>query len=51
MSSPPLRRFASYTTVGIVGFIVDARILSALVHVWAWLHYTARALSFTAAGR
>ena len=49
MSSPPLRRFASYTTVGIVGFIVDAGILSALVHVWEWPHYTARALSFTAA--
>ena len=46
-----MKRFASYTTVGIIGFIVDAGILSALVHVWAWPHYTARALSFTAAGR
>jgi putative flippase GtrA len=49
VSSPPFRRFASYTTVGIVGFIVDAGILSALVHVWEWPHYTARALSFAAA--
>jgi putative flippase GtrA len=44
-----LRRFASFTTVGIVGFIVDAGILSALVHVWEWSPYAARALSFTAA--
>ena len=48
-SSPPLKRFASYTTVGIIGFIVDAGILSALVHVWQWPHYTARAVSFSAA--
>ena len=49
MSSRPFKRFASYTTVGIVGFIVDAGVLSALVHVWAWPHYWARALSFSAA--
>ena len=49
MSSTPLKRFASYTTVGIVGFIVDAGTLSALVHVWEWPHYTARALSFASA--
>jgi putative flippase GtrA len=42
-------RFASYTTVGIIGFIVDAGILSALVHVWQWPHYAARAVSFSAA--
>jgi len=45
----PVRRFASFTTVGIVGFVVDAGILSALVHVWDWPHYGARALSFAAA--
>ena len=44
-----MKRFASYTTVGIVGFVVDAGILSGLVHVWEWPHYTARALSFAAA--
>ena len=49
MSVPSLQRFASFTTVGIVGFIVDAGILSALVHVWEWPHYAARALSFAAA--
>jgi putative flippase GtrA len=46
---PPLRRFASFTTVGFVGFIVDASILSALVHGWEWPHYAARVLSFAAA--
>jgi putative flippase GtrA len=49
VSAPPLRRFASFTTVGTVGFIVDAGILSALVHIWDWPHYAARALSFAAA--
>jgi putative flippase GtrA len=49
VSPRPLRRFASFTTVGIVGFVVDAGILSALVHVWEWPHYAARALSFAAA--
>jgi len=32
-----------------VGFIVDAAILSMLVHVVGWHHYTARAVSFTLA--
>jgi putative flippase GtrA len=45
----PLRRFASFTTVGIVGFVLDAGILSALVHLLSWPHYAARALSFAAA--
>lgn len=49
MSLRPLRRLASFTTVGIVGFVIDAGILSALVHVWEWPHYAARALSFAAA--
>jgi len=50
-SSPgsPLRRFTSFATVGAVGFIVDAAILSTLVHAAGWHHYTARALSFFAA--
>lgn len=51
VSSPgsPLRRFTSFATVGVVGFIVDAAILSTLVHAADWHHYTARALSFAAA--
>jgi putative flippase GtrA len=49
VSLPPLQRFASFTTVGIVGFIFDAGILSALVHVWEWPHYAARPLSFAVA--
>ena len=49
MRFPPLRQFASFTTVGIVGFVVDASILSALVHIGEWPHYAARALSFAAA--
>ncbi len=44
-----LRRFTSFATVGVVGFIVDAAILSTLVHAAGWHHYTARALSFSAA--
>ena len=32
--------------VGIVGFGVDATVLSLLVHAWHLPHYTARALSF-----
>jgi putative flippase GtrA len=35
--------------VGGLGFVVDAAILSALVHVLDWPHYTARAISFAAA--
>ena len=46
---PALRRFASFAGVGIIGFIVDATILSALVHGFSWPHYWARALSFAAA--
>jgi putative flippase GtrA len=45
----PLGRFASFSTVGIIGFGIDASILSTLVHIFAWPHYTARALSFAAA--
>jgi len=44
-----LVRFSSFATVGLVGFIVDAALLSALVHILSWPHYTARALSFAAA--
>ncbi len=35
--------------MGVVGFGVDAAILSTLVHAAGWHHYTARALSFAAA--
>lgn len=35
--------------MGGLGFVVDAAILSALVHVLDWPHYTARAISFAAA--
>jgi putative flippase GtrA len=35
--------------VGLVGFVVDAAILSTLVHGWGWPHYSARALSFASA--
>ncbi len=45
----PLRRFTAFATVGFVGFVVDAAILSTLVHAQGWHHYTARVLSFTAA--
>jgi len=43
------RRFGSFVGVGLAGFIADAAILSTLMHVWEWHHYTARALSFAAA--
>jgi putative flippase GtrA len=51
VSSPrfSLGRFRSFATVGLVGFIVDGALLSTLVHVWGWPHYTARALSFATA--
>jgi putative flippase GtrA len=39
----------SFATVGLVGFIVDGALLSALVHAQGWPHYKARALSFAAA--
>lgn len=45
----PVGRFASFAGVGAIGFIVDATILSALVHGFGWPHYSARALSFAAA--
>lgn len=45
----PFERFASFGTVGIVGFGIDASILTTLVHLFGWPHYTARALSFAAA--
>jgi putative flippase GtrA len=44
-----LGRFRSFAAVGLVGFIVDAALLSTLVHAWGLPHYTARALSFAAA--
>jgi putative flippase GtrA len=43
------KRWSSFALVGAVGFIVDASLLSLLVHVGAWPHYTARAVSFAAA--
>jgi putative flippase GtrA len=46
---PGLGRFPSFVAVGGLGFIVDAAILSTLVHVYAWPHFSARALSFAAA--
>lgn len=46
---PSLGRFASFVGVGAIGFVVDATILSALVHGAGWPHYSARALSFAAA--
>ena len=50
-SSPrlPLGRLASFAAVGVAGFTVDAAILSTLVHIFSWHHYTARALSFATA--
>ena len=42
-------RFASFLAVGGLGFVVDAGILSTLVHVYAWPHFSARAVSFAAA--
>jgi putative flippase GtrA len=44
-----LGRFPSFVAVGVLGFIVDAAILSTLVHVYAWPHFSARALSFATA--
>jgi putative flippase GtrA len=46
---PPLARIASFSGVGVIGFGIDASILSALVHVFGWPHYAARAISFAAA--
>jgi putative flippase GtrA len=44
-----LARWSSFATVGAVGFVVDATLLSLLVHIAAWPHYGARAVSFAAA--
>jgi putative flippase GtrA len=44
-----LGRFSSFAAVGGIGFIVDGAILSVLVHVLGWQHYTARAVSFATA--
>jgi putative flippase GtrA len=49
LSRSPLGRFGTFAAVGFAGFVVDAAILSTLVHAFAWHHYTARAVSFTAA--
>jgi putative flippase GtrA len=39
----------SFATVGLAGFIIDAALLSGLVHILDWPHYRARAVSFTLA--
>jgi putative flippase GtrA len=44
-----LRRFGSFLVVGSIGFVVDATILSVLVHGWGWSAYGARLVSFAAA--
>lgn len=44
-----LRRFSSFAAVGAAGFVVDATILSTLVHASGWSHFAARAVSFAAA--
>jgi putative flippase GtrA len=44
-----LKQFTGFLVVGSLGFVIDAAILSALVHGWGWSHYSARALSFAAA--
>ncbi len=43
------RRFLSFAVVGAVGFLVDAGILSLLVHGHDWGSYSARLMSFSAA--
>jgi putative flippase GtrA len=45
----PLRRFSSFVVVGALGFAVDGGILSALIHLYAWSHVSARAVSFAVA--
>ncbi len=45
----PLRRFSSFVVVGAIGFVVDGGILSLLIHVFAWSHVSARAISFAVA--
>jgi putative flippase GtrA len=44
-----LGRLPSFATVGALGFVVDAALLSLLVHAWSWPHYSARAISFAVA--
>ena len=44
-----LRRLGSFLVVGSIGFVVDATILSLLVHGWGWSPYGARLVSFAAA--
>ncbi len=44
-----LGRFSSFAAVGGLGFVVDAAILSTLVHAYDWSHLSARAVSFAAA--
>jgi putative flippase GtrA len=41
--------FPAFVVVGGIGFIVDAGILSALVHGYGWGDYTARLVSFAGA--
>ena len=48
-SPSSLGRFPSFVVVGGLGFLVDAAILSLLVHVWDWPPYAARVLSFAPA--
>ena len=51
MSAHPVKpsRFAPFAAVGALGFMVDATLLTALVHGFDWSHYSARAVSFVAA--
>jgi putative flippase GtrA len=42
-------RFAPFVAVGALGFAIDASILTALVTVFGWSNYSARAISFAAA--
>ena len=44
-----LGRLPSFATVGAIGFVVDATLLSLLVHAGSWSHYSARAVSFATA--
>ena len=41
-----VRRLSAFVLVGIVGFAVDATVLSALVYGLSFSHYSARAVSF-----
>jgi putative flippase GtrA len=48
-AAPSSASISRFVVVGGLGFLVDASILSLLVHVWSWSPYTARVLSFAAA--